>query len=287
MHHLIIGYGYTGFHLARYLINQQETVTAVSRHLDESQIVPGVEYIQHDIQTPFPWSRENTLVYYLIPPPATGRYDTILQTFLNISTIKPAKFIYFGSSAVYGDKSGELVGEETPCTPVLDRQYRRLDAERQCMTLSKAASIDCILLRIGGIFGPYRLPVEAALQGTPVIETEFAPTTNLIYVKDLVRIAALLAMKDDAKGIYNVSDGLPEPMGTLQQQTATLLKLPAAPFQSMEQALAQASPMKREFIQASKRLRIDALQMTLGQSFALTPKLTAIKESLQEEGKLP
>lgn len=283
MHHLIIGYGYTGFHLASYLINKKETVTAVSRHLDESQVVQGVEYIQHDIQTPFPWSKQNTIVYYLIPPPATGRYDTILQTFLNTNVIQPAKFIYFGSSAVYGDKSGDRVDETTPCTIILDRQWRRLDAERQCQELA----IDSVLLRIGGIFGPHRLPIDAAIQQAALIKPESAPITNLIYVKDLVRIAALLAMNSDAKGIYNVSDGLPEPMGYLQQQVAKLLDLPAAPFQSPEQVLAQASPMKKEFIHASKRLNIDALQMTLGPSLVITPKLTAIKESLREEGRLP
>ena len=286
MHHLIIGYGYTGFHLAQYLTNQKENVTAVSRHLDTSTIIQGVEYLQHDIQTPFTWSQPDTIIYYLIPPHATGKHDTILQTFLNTSKISPGKLIYFGSSAVYGDKSGDWVNETTPCNITLDRQIRRLDAERQCMEFSKAAAIDCVLLRIGGIFGPHRLPVEAAKEQTALIEPNFVPSTNLIYVKDLARIAALLAMNTVARGIYNVSDGLPEPMGTLQQQVAKLLELPPAPFHSLKDALARASPMKKEFIQSSKRLSIDALKMTLDQSLVLTPKLTAIKESLEEEGRL-
>ena len=286
MHHLIIGYGYTGFYLAQYLVKQKETVTAVSRHLDTSMIIQGVEYIQHDVKTPFAWSKPDTIVYYLIPPPATGKHDTIFQTFLNTSKISPGKFIYFGSSAVYGDKSGNRVDEKTPCTITLDRQYRRLDAERLCQEMSVTKTIDCVLLRIGGIFGPHRLPVEAAIQQTALIEPNSAPATNLIYVKDLVKIAALLAMNIDARGIYNVSDGLPEPMGTLQQQVAKLLELPPAPFHSLEEALIQASPMKKEFIQASKHLSIDALKMTLDQSLVLTPKLTAVRESLEEEGKL-
>lgn len=285
MHHVIIGYGYTGFHLAKYLISKQETVTAVSRHLDETQNVPGVKYVQQDIQTPFLQTWHNAIVYYLIPPPHTGKYDTLLQTFLKTSNIKPVKLIYFGSSAVYGDQSGNWVDENTSCKVTCDRQLRRLDAEKQCQEFAMQNAIDCILLRIGGIYGPNRLPIDAAIKQSALIKPESAPDTNLIYVRDLAQIAALLAIIPGAKGIYNISDGLPEPMGSLQQQVATCLGLPPAPFHDFEQVWAEASAMKREFMHASKRLSIKALQMTL-QSLTLTPKKTAISESLREEGKL-
>lgn len=286
MHHVIIGYGYTGFHLAKYLISKQKTITAISRHLDETQNVPGVEYVQHDIQTPFLWTRQNAIVYYLIPPPSTGKQDTLLQTFLKTSNIKPAKLIYFGSSAVYGDQSGSWVDENTSCQVTFDRQFRRLDAENQCQEFAMEKAIDCVLLRIGGIYGPNRLPIDAAIKQSALITPESAPDTNVIYVKDLAQIAALLAITPDAKGIYNISDGLPEPMGTLQQQVATCLGLPPAPFHGFEQVWAEASAMKREFMHASKRLSIKTLEMTLGKSLVFTPKMTAINESLREEGKL-
>lgn len=284
MHHLIIGYGYAGFHLAKYLISKKESVTAVSRHLDDSQNVPGVNYIQHDIQTPLVWSKQDTILYYLIPPPATGQHDTLLQAFINVSPIKPAKVIYFGSSGVYGDKSGDWVDEESPCSISFDRQNRRLDAEKQCMQFSIENNIDCVLLRIAGIYGPGRLPIDAARKQATLIDPQFAPATNLIYVKDLAQIAASLAMSNHAQGIYNVADGLPEPMGSLQQHVAKLLGIASAPFQSFQEAWADASAMKREFMQASKCLSIKALQMTLTDSLAITPKEIAISESLHEEG---
>src|SRR5476649_2457308 len=121
MHHLIIGYGYTGCHLAKYLIGRQQSVTAVSRHLDKSQHIPSLHHIQHDINAPFLWNRQNTIIYYLIPPPTTGKHDTQLQQFLETSNIKPARLIYFGSSAVYGDKSGAWVDEKMSCNVTLDR----------------------------------------------------------------------------------------------------------------------------------------------------------------------
>ena len=287
MHHLIIGYGYCGFHLAKFLLSNNQSVTAVSRHLSESQHLPGLNHLAQDISTPLVWPHQNTIVYYLIPPPSTGVVDSTLKQFLqNCATINPVKLVYFGSSAVYGDKQGDWVDEKAACDVTLERQYRRLDAEQQCLTFAEQKDIGCIILRIAGIYGPNRLPIEAALKQYPLIEPEEAPFTNLIYIKDLAKISALLALQKNSRGIYNIADGLPKTMGYLQQQVANALDLPPAPFQSFDQVLTSASAMKREFMQSSKRLNINALQTTLKESLLVTPSTTAIIDSLNEEGLL-
>ncbi|MDP1602563.1 MAG: NAD-dependent epimerase/dehydratase family protein [Legionella sp.] len=285
MHHLILGYGYCGFYLANYLLSLQHPVTAVSRHLDNAFKIRGLKHLKQDINEAIAINDNNLIIYYLIPPPATGIDDTILQEFLQKTALKPAKIIYFGSSAVYGDHQGAWIDEQAPLHLTHDRQYRRLNAEQQWQAFCREKNIDGVNLRIAGIYGPDRLPTLAARNQTGIIEPQSAPYTNHIYVKDLAKIATFLALTPQAKGVFNIADGNPSPMGSLQQEVAKVLKLPPAPLLSFEQALKEASPMKREYLQASKRLRIDALETILTPSLSLTPLPQAVSESLAKEEK--
>ncbi|MCC5013983.1 MULTISPECIES: SDR family oxidoreductase [unclassified Legionella] len=284
MHHLIIGYGYCGYHLAQYLLNRQQTVTAISRHLDESMNLPGLQHITHDINKPFLWQEKNTVLYYLIPPASEGEQDNILQTFLSLSSIQPAKIIYFGSSGVYGNHQGNWVNEQSSCNLDHPRQHRRLNAEQQWLAFCKQQQIPCVLFRVAGIYGPNRLPLQAAMAQKPLLAPREAPYTNHIYVHDLSEIAYQFAEKIELSGIYNIADGKPDLLGTLQQQVAQALGLEAAPYEPWEQIWALASPMKREFMLASKRLSIDALRATLKETLKLTSLSEAVINSLKEEG---
>ncbi|WP_298625425.1 NAD-dependent epimerase/dehydratase family protein [uncultured Legionella sp.] len=280
MHHLILGYGYCGYYLAQELLNNNQKVAALSRHLDPQKQLPGLKHITQDLSTPVYWDEPNTIIYYLIPPSAQGERDLLLKEFLKQSLIKAKKIIYFGSSGVYGNHQGAWITEESPCFIDNPRQLRRLDAEHQWMEYCKQHHIDAVLLRIAGIFGPHRLPIEAASTQTPLIEQGKAPYTNHIFVKNLARIAFLLGQKQITYPIYNIADGDPRPMGTLQQLVATLLNKEPAPYESLEHALERASPMKREFINGSKRLAINLLKTTLGNSLSLNTLEDAVSQSL-------
>ncbi|CDZ77004.1 NAD dependent epimerase/dehydratase family protein [Legionella massiliensis] len=281
MHHLIIGYGYCGYHLAQTLLAQQQEVTAISRHLAQDMQLPGLNHLAQDISQPLNWSKANTVLHYLIPPIAEGNHDQLLEHFLAQSTLTLNKIVYYGSSAVYGNYHGDWVDEHSPCYLTNPRQERRLSAERLWLDFAKQRDISAVILRIAGIFGPKRLPIEAAKAQTPLIRPEEAPYTNHIYVRDLVNLAYQLARQDGAEGIYNLADGQPGLMGDLQQHVASALGLTKAPYETFQQAWERASPIKREFMQASKRLRINALETTLGQSFSITSFTKAIKESLE------
>lgn len=289
MNHLILGYGYCGFYLAKQLLQQGQSVTAISRELNPLFVLEGLKHIATDIIDYCPSQlsdTSDTIVYYMIPPPSHGIDDSLLNAFLQSTSIKPAKVIYFGSSGVYGDHQGKLVNEQTSCHLHYDRQYRRLDAEKQWQDFCQHHAIDCVILRVAGIYGPGRLPIDKAQAQSAIINRNQAPLSNHIYVNDLSHIAVLLALHSKAKGIYNIADNQPKVMGTLQQYVATHLGLPKAPTQSFEQAWQEASPMKREFMRASKQLSIDRLQSTLGKSLQLTPLLIGIQESIITQGLL-
>ncbi|KTD62680.1 SDR family oxidoreductase [Legionella shakespearei] len=280
MHHLILGYGYCGYYLAQILLRENLQVTAVSRHLDENMQQAGLNHVMHDLTSPFYWDEPETVLYYLIPPSSQGDTDSVLKHFLEQSRIQAQKIIYFGSSGVYGNHQGAWVNEESPCFIQHPRQLRRLDAEQQWLTYSKEHKTEPILLRIAGIYGPQRLPIDAAKACTPLIEESKAPLINHIYVRDLATIAYQLSQRKTSYSLYNIADGNPQPMGTLQQHVAHALGLPAAPYEPWQSAWEKASPMKREFMQGSKCLSIERLQSTLGNSLLFTSQKEAIKKSM-------
>lgn len=278
--HLIIGHGYCGYYLARYLLDKNEWVTAVSRKMNPAYNRAGLFHLNHDIKDPFNWKEAGTILYYLIPPQDFGIRDQKLRLFLKQSQISIQKIVYFSSSAVYGDHKGAWIDEKAELKIENDRQKRRLDAETQWRDFSNANGIDHLILRIAGIYGPDRLPIEAAMQGKPLLEPQRAPFINYIYVKDLARIAATLAMNPHRTEIYNLADGSPQSMGSLQALTAKALKLPPTEFETFTEAWNHASPMKKELMQQSKRLSITKLKAALEPKFQFTEMEEAIRESL-------
>jgi nucleoside-diphosphate-sugar epimerase len=270
MHHLIIGYGYCGFYLASHLLKQGQAVTVLSRHQNPAFLLLPLNYLIQDISTALTWSEPETVLYYFVPPTSQGQTDTLLQQFISQSSLKLKKVVYCSSTAVYGDHQGAWVDEQALCHLHYSRQYSRLDAEKQWQDYCAQHSIDCIILRAAGIYGPQRLPVEAARHQSPLIHPEEAPFSNHIYVEDLAKITAQLALHSNASGLYNLADGQPQKMGTLQSLTAKALQIQPAPYASFKRIWEQASPMKREFMSASKRLSINALQQALPPTLSLT-----------------
>ncbi|CZG70970.1 SDR family oxidoreductase [Legionella pneumophila serogroup 1] len=280
MHHLILGYGYCGYYLAQELLGHHQQVTVVSRQLKKELELSKLQHISHDLEYPFHWSEPDSIIYYLIPPPSQGTCDTFLQQFLNQSSLNAKKIIYFGSSGVYGNHQGAWIDELSACIIDSPRQQRRLDAEQQWLAYCQQHNKELSLLRIAGIYGPNRIPVDAAKSKIPIIKPTEAPFTNHIFVKDLALIAYLLGQKQTTSAVYNVADGNPTHMGELQQTVANALGIESASYESFEQAWEKASPMKREFMRASKRLKIDMLKAALGEDIQFTSLYDAVKQSL-------
>jgi len=281
MHHLILGYGYCGYYLAQKLVNEQQQVTVVSRHVKPELAIPGVKHSCHDIQHPFIWEIPDTVIYYLIPPPGEGETDLCLRSFLSHASLQAKKVIYFGSSGVYGNHAGQWVTEHAECIIQHPRQLRRLDAEKTWLDYCVKNDILATSLRIAGIYGPGRLPIEAAISGTPLIEPQHAPYTNHIYVNDLVTIAYYLSQEHLLAPIYNIADGHPGPMGSLQQCVAKCLGARKAQYESWDTAWSKAGLMKKEFMLGSKKLDISCLRGQLGSRLTITLLDEAVATSLQ------
>ena len=148
-------------------------------------------------------------VFYLAPPPGGGDVDPRIRVFCGSVEPgeEPKKVVYISTSGVYGDCGGETVTEQTPPNPQTAPgpapPRRRDDPAR----LGDARRVPTVILRVTGIYGPGRLPLDRMREGHPVLREEEAPFTNRIHAEDLARICLAAAEKGENGEIFNVSDG--------------------------------------------------------------------------------
>ena len=253
MQHVLLGYGYVAKYLALALSQDKAQIMAFSRQA----VATTLPFFRHQViheghfKLDLP---ENHVLYYFIPPQSDNDTDIVLQHYLAQVSALPQKIIYIGSSGIYGAHQGNLVDEESPLRIQTRRQKSRLSAETQLKTFAERHHIPLALLRVAGIYGPNRLPIEAASQQEPLIFPDEAPLINHIYVQDLVKILAFLGGDITYHGVLNICDGDPKPMGTLQAKIATYFNYPPSQFHHFAEIYASSSPMKREFMSQNKRL---------------------------------
>jgi nucleoside-diphosphate-sugar epimerase len=138
----------------------------------------------------------------------------------------PRRIVYISTTGVYGDCQGEWVDETRAPNPTADRARRRLDAEEQLRSFGARTGCEAVILRVPGIYGPDRLPVERLRKGLPLLREDEAPWSNRVHVDDLV--AACLAAMARGRGgaVYNISDGHPSTMTDYFRRVADALALP-------------------------------------------------------------
>ena len=87
--------------------------------------------------------------------------DHRIDHFLSLCAASPpGKIVYISTSGVYGDCGGRWVDESQPLAPISDRAKRRVYAEKALTTFCQQHATDYVILRVGGIYGPERLPIH-------------------------------------------------------------------------------------------------------------------------------
>jgi nucleoside-diphosphate-sugar epimerase len=284
----ILGYGDIGKRMA--LALQRATplleIVAVSRTLSSSSSSPlqnaTITFLQGDLNnSAFIQSLPPCeILYYLIPPLPVGEEDSLFRQFLQFLSFLPQKIVYMSTTGVYGDCQGAWINEETPVAPQNIRAKRRLDAEKALQVWAKARHCSFVILRVAGIYGPGRLPVDKLKAQEPVLEENHF-YTNRIHSEDLASICVEAAFKGE--GIYNVSDGHPSSMKAFYDELATQLQLPLAPTLSWSEAQKRWSPLFLSFFAESRRISTDKIQKELGVSFQYPTFKEGLKATLKEE----
>lgn len=242
----------------------------------------GIRTVSGDLDAPGPLTglpTRNAIVFYFAPPPGGGTTDPRVRTFCGSIEPgeEPRKIVYISTTGVYGDTGGEWVTEETPVNPVTPRAQRRLDAENLLRGWGRHRGVAVVVLRVTGIYGPGRFPLDRIRGGHPVLREEEAPFTNRIHADDLARVCLAAAEKGEDGEIFNVSDGRPGTLTEYFDAVADAFGLPRPPRVTLEEARKVMTPLMLSYIAESRRidnrrmrerLGVDLLYPTLAEGIA-------------------
>ena len=257
---LIIGCGYVGERLARQYLELGKGVLGLVRSNEGLARLSalGIPSMRRDLATDDlgDLPLEGARVFHLAPPPGHGVEDThtrrLVAAFARAG--QPSRVLYVSTTGVYGDCEGAWVDETWPVQPNADRSRRRWDAEQTLRRWSLESGGELVILRVAGIYGPDRLPLERIRRGLPLVRPEEAPFTNRIHVVDLVQALAA-AMERGANGaVYNACDGHPSTMTDYFVSVADAAGLPRPPLIPLAEAFGQLSEGMLSYLAESRRL---------------------------------
>jgi nucleoside-diphosphate-sugar epimerase len=258
---LIVGCGDIGRRVAALLPASRFDVTGVVRSdgSRERLAKAGVRAVCLDLDRPEPGIVRvcrNADIFYFAPPPPAGQQDLRMRAFLGTlqDDMPVRRIVYISTSAVYGDCQGAWITETQPLNPATPRGHRRQDAEQQLLAWCQAQATQWIILRVPGIYGPGKLPLERLRKGTPVLCEDDSPYTNRIHADDLATICIAAMHGSISDTVYNVSDGHPSNMTDYFFRVADAAGLPRPPEVTLEEAQAVLSPGMLSFLQDSRRM---------------------------------
>jgi len=263
----IFGCGDIGIRVAHLWQSAGATVTGVirseasARRLVQHAITPRVCDLAQ-AAAEFPSLAPDSIIYYMVPPPVSGQEDTHCQRFLaglTQQTYAPHQIVVISTTGVYGDRHGERVGEDDSPNPQTDRARRRYHMEQQLQVWCAKREVALVLLRVGGIYGPGRLPLERIRQQQPVLHEQLAPQTNRIHADDLANICRAATTVSHRFRIYNVSDGQDTNMTEYFYTLADYYHLPRPP--AVDWATAEQSMSKGMLSYLRESRRVDNRRM--------------------------
>jgi nucleoside-diphosphate-sugar epimerase len=292
---LIVGCGYAGSRLARREGPRRDVTSLVrtpasaatlnrlgvrTRALDlDAPVDPPADVAYADLAS-------GAAVVYLVPPPEPGDGDPRLDRFLaqlDAAAARPAVLLYVSTTGVYGDTGGASVDEHSPALPGNDRTRRRLAAEGAVRKWCESRDVRHVILRVPGIYGPGRLPLERLRRGEPALRHEEAGPGNRIHVDDLVTCIVAALDLDTASGVYNVGDGDHASTTEYLQQVAVAAGLPPPTLVSRAEAAARVSPGLMAFLAESRRIDTRRMREELRVQLAYPTMYEGIRASLAEQ----
>ena len=235
---LIIGCGYLGQRVAQKWLQAGDQVTVLTRSPERATELAktGLQTLIGDLTRPEslpPFPACDTVLYAVGYDQSSGHsieevYLQGLDNFLARTTDACGKIIYISSTGVYGQNDGTWVDESSTCQPTRPGGAACLAAES--LLASHPRGTGSIVLRLAGIYGPGRIPRQAAIEaGNPVVASENG-YVNLIHVADAVEIILAAEACPDPPPVLLVSDGQPVLRGAYFQEIARLLGAPSPQF---------------------------------------------------------
>ena len=197
-----VGSGYTGLVLYRTVTSQGRTVYATSRNPRNNLAgVSSEQCLRFDLGQPSTWLSIPAQADLIWCFPATPLEQ--VQAFARTLDAPPRRMVVLGSTSAYDAPSQSTeypppwIDESAPS----DLTKARVQGEEYLRQHHGA-----IVLRVAGIYGPGRNPLDWIRQGRVGLSRKYV---NLIHVEDLAAICLLALDKGRPGEAYNVSAGQP------------------------------------------------------------------------------
>ena len=140
------------------------------------------------------------------------------------------RFVYVSSTGVYPQTTGELLDEESPAEPDSGRAMLLRATEREL--LGEARSGGAVVVRLGGLYGPDRSPIEWLQQPDfrERLRGGAEAWMNWIHIDDAAAAVSSAATGGRAGEIYLAVDGCPVKRKDFYRWAAELAGVEAPEF---------------------------------------------------------
>jgi nucleoside-diphosphate-sugar epimerase len=257
-HLFCFGFGYTASYIAKLLADDWKVSKTNKQNF-------GID-IPSDV------------THMLISIPPIMSEDIVLRDYSKqLFKLKNLQWIgYISSSGVYGDHQGDIVDEQSSCTPSSMRNQVRLKIEHEWLALK----LPLVIFRASGIYGPQRNILQRITSGQNVPIIDSTKIFSRIHVEDLASTIYNSMLTITPGEIFNLCDDFPCPNWQVTSHAYHMLNLAAPSPITLEQA--SLSDMALEFYQDSKSL----CNKKIKQYFNIKLQYPTFKEGLDALFKL-
>jgi nucleoside-diphosphate-sugar epimerase len=141
-----------------------------------------------------------------------------------------------------------------------------------------------VVLRVPGIYGPHRLPLERLQRSEPAVREAEAGISNRIHLDDLVQ-ATMLSITRDVRGIYNVTDGNGCSGTQYLKIVAELAGLAPPPEIPLDEARLTMPASRLSFLEESRRVSNRRALAELPLTLNYADLREGIRASLDEQAR--
>lgn len=255
-HVLVLGLGYSGRHLAALL---QAQGIACSGTVRDPGAAPDDGLTRHRLAEGVPVDEElraairrADAIVCSVPPEDAG--DPALRLLADALHDSPAlRWVgYLSSTAVYADRDGGWVDEQSSADADNDTALRRLRAEQQWLAFAQARGIASAVFRLPALYGRGRNALVQLAQGKARHVVRPGLVFNRLHVEDLAAAVLAAMQRPQGHALYLPADDAPAPPQDVLAHAALLSGLPLPAAQAWDDPALPAS--LRRFYASNKRI---------------------------------
>jgi nucleoside-diphosphate-sugar epimerase len=209
---VICGYGWLGRYLGK-AMSATHTIIATTRSEEKAlkisdKHIKGLVFSLGDDTTTLCEALGNATLVLNIPP---GRRNTQLDDFTdnmltlidNAVAARVARIIFISTTSVYGDNRTDVLNEHASTQPETASAKAHVAIEQHLLDLKANANVDVKIVRLAGLTGPNRHPVNS-LSGRTLNAGN--KRINLVHIHDVVAALKTLILADSSKNNTSKTD---------------------------------------------------------------------------------